>query len=145
MGQEHLLHRLVDYMLWLNQTGNSSNGKVANPLMLGYFEQLLNGLVYELFFPEEFHAHKLFLFEYIEKAKLPALGGLPQAKRTAALQEAFERTYDQNHPIHGGLFDLRSLPTVRIIEGEREEAASIPQPVMKTDKDHGRRPLPETA
>src|SRR4051812_13694297 len=99
--------------------------------MLGYFEQLLNGLVYELFFPDELHAHKLFLFDYTEKAKLPALDGLPEAKRAAALQEAFERIYDLNHPIHSCLFSLRSLPTVRLIEGDREEAASIPQPVMK--------------
>jgi hypothetical protein len=134
-------------MSWLaRDLGNMSVGSEDTPaLMMSYFEQLLNGLVYELFFPDELHAHTLFLFDYTEKAKLPALESLPKAKRTEALQEAFERIHDQNHPIRGGLVDLRSLPTVRLIEDDGEEAASIPQPVMKTDKNQGRCPLRETA
>jgi hypothetical protein len=139
---------LADYLLWLysndrNKRLDQQNSRQS--LMTSYFEQLLNGLVYELFFPDELHAHKLFLFDYTEKAKLPALDMLPKAKRTAALQEAFKRIYDQNHPIRGCLFSLSSLPTVRLIEGEHEEAASILPPVMETDQDHGRQALRETA
>jgi Type I restriction-modification system methyltransferase subunit len=143
--QQKIVECVTAYLLWLNQTGNSSSGKTVNPLMLSYFEQLLNGLVHELFFPDELHAHKLFLFDYAEKARLPALDGLPKAKRTAALQEVFERIYDLKHPIRGCLFSLRSLPTVRLIEGDHEEATSILPPVIHTDQDHSRQPLRETA
>ena len=86
--------------------------------MPGYFEQLLNGLVDELFFPDELHAQKLFLFHYAEEAKLPVLAEIPEARRLAVLHETFERIYDLNHPIRGCLFSLGSLETVRIIEGE---------------------------
>ncbi|MGH8489376.1 MAG: hypothetical protein ACREXS_11080 [Gammaproteobacteria bacterium] len=143
--QQKIIERVTQYLLWLNQPYDMSNGKAANQLMPSYFEQVLNGLVYELFFPDELRAEKLFLFAYTDKAKLPALDGLPKARRAAALQEAFERLYDLNHTIRDCLLSLRSLPTVRIIEGEREETASILSPVIETDQEYSRQPLRETA
>ena len=86
--------------------------------MHGYFEQMLNGLVYELFFPDELHAQKLFLFHYVEEAKLPMLSEIPEPRRLVVLRETSERIYDLNHPIRGCLFSLGSLETVRIIAGE---------------------------
>ena len=86
--------------------------------MSGYFEQLINGLVYELFFPNELHTQKLFFFRYVEAAKLPVLSEIPDARRLAVLRETFERIYDLNHPIHGCLLSLGSLETVRLIAGE---------------------------
>ena len=83
-----------------------------------HFEQLLNGLVCELFFLDELHAQKLLLFRYVEEAKLPVLAEIPEARRLAVLRETFERIYDLNHPIRGCLFSLGSLETVRIIAGE---------------------------
>src|SRR5947199_609904 len=55
---------IVSYMSWLaRDLGNMSVGSEDTPaLMMSYFEQLLNGLVYEIFFPDELHAHTLFLF-----------------------------------------------------------------------------------
>ena len=82
------------------------------------FEQLLNGLVYELFFPDELHAQKLFLFHYVEEAKLPMLSEIPELRRLVVLRKTFERIYDLNHPIRSCLFSLGSLETVRIIAGE---------------------------
>ena len=51
--------------------------------MLGYWEQVLNGLVYELYFPEELHARGLRLFDLVQQASLPALDS---HTRTAAPQ-----------------------------------------------------------
>jgi adenine-specific DNA-methyltransferase len=109
-----VIARLVDYLLWLNHPGST----VYASQMPGYFEQLLNGLIYELFFPDELHAQKLFFFRYVEEAQLPKLSEIPEAERLAVLRETFERIYDLNHPIRGCLFSLGSLETVRIVEGE---------------------------
>jgi type I restriction-modification system DNA methylase subunit len=120
-NQKALIERIVDSCLWLVGAPKQSPKVNNNPhdsLLLGYFEQLLNGLVYELFFPDELHARKLFLFRYTEEAGLPVLAEIPEAKRLAALRETFECIYDLNHPIRGCLFSLRSLEPVRIIEGE---------------------------
>jgi len=119
--QQAMICCVVDYLLWSHRQSGVVSDLPENPrdpLMLVYFEQLLNGLVYELFFSDELHTQKLFLFRYIEEAKFPVLPEIPEAKRFAALRETFERIYDLNHPIRSCLFSLRSLETVRIIEGE---------------------------
>lgn len=87
-------------------------------LMLGYFEQILNALVYELYFPEDLHKKGLKIFDLVEKAELPDIETLPEPKRLPTLRDTFERLYDLKHPLRGALQTLRSLDVVRIIEGD---------------------------
>jgi hypothetical protein len=44
-----------------------------DPLMVAYWERVLNGLVYELYFPEELHAAGLRLFDLVAQADLPSV------------------------------------------------------------------------
>jgi hypothetical protein len=113
-GQE-TLSRLTEYLVVLSQH-STENVESANAK--AYFEQLVNGLVYELFFPEDLHLQKLFLFKYVEEAGLPVLDSLQKARRLEAIHEAFGKIYDLKHPIRSCLFALRALEIVRIIEGE---------------------------
>ena len=119
--QQTAICHVVNYLLWLHRQSEATGDSAGRPqafLMSGYFEQLLNGLVYELFFPNELYAQKLFLFRYVEEARLPVLAEIPEDTRLSVLQETFERIYDLNHPIRSCLFSLKALETVRIIEGE---------------------------
>ncbi|MBI3249159.1 MAG: Eco57I restriction-modification methylase domain-containing protein [Deltaproteobacteria bacterium] len=117
--QQKIICHVVGYLLRFHrQQGDDLPDKFYDPLMSSYFEQLLNGLVYELFFPDELHAQKLFLFKYVGDAKLPVLSEIPETQHLTVLRETFERIYDLNHPIRSCLFALRALETVRIIEGE---------------------------
>jgi adenine-specific DNA-methyltransferase len=93
------------------------------------YERLLNGLVYELFFPEELHAKGIHLFDACAEAgiadwptsdetaskKKPAtvakLGSNMRASTTAA------EIFQPSHPIYGMLFELQAVEVVRIIEG----------------------------
>ena len=86
--------------------------------MAAYFEQWLNGLVYELFFPAELHTRNLHLFDETAKLNPPALEQLSNAQKLTRLNELFEKAYDIKAPLRAMLFDLRSLETIRIIEGE---------------------------
>jgi adenine-specific DNA-methyltransferase len=115
--QKRVLSTLVEYVSCIY---NQRENRQAGALMVGYFEQLLNGLVYELFFPEELHAQKLTLFRFVEEAKLPSLESIPQEQRMERLAEVFDRLYDNRHPVRGALHSLRNLETVRIIQGESE-------------------------
>ena len=85
--------------------------------MTAYFEQWLNGLVYELFFPAELHARNLRLFEATAQLNPPALEKLSDAQKLTRLTEVFTQAYDIKAPLRALLFDLRSLETIRIIEG----------------------------
>ncbi|MBI2890379.1 MAG: hypothetical protein HYY13_06290 [Nitrospirae bacterium] len=59
--------------------GGRNPGKASIDLMKAYFEQWLNGLVYELFFPGELHARKLTLFDETAKLNLPDLAKVPES------------------------------------------------------------------
>ena len=71
------------------------------------YERLLNGLVYELFFPEDLHARNIRLFDACTAA------GICEGMDAQAVAA---RIFRNDHPIYGQLFDLRALDVVRIIE-----------------------------
>lgn len=95
-------------------------GLPERSLIVAYFEQWLNGLVYELFFPAELHARHLHLFDETAKPenRLPDLSGLEPEAKFDCLKSCFQRVYDIKHPIREMLFSLRSIEEIRIIEGE---------------------------
>jgi type I restriction-modification system DNA methylase subunit len=72
------------------------------------YERLLNGLVYELFFPEDLHARAIHLFDAC------AAAGIREGMDAQAIATAI---FHNSHPIYGMLFDLQALDVVRIIEG----------------------------
>ena len=72
------------------------------------YERLLNGLVYELFFPEDLHAKNIRLFDACTAAGIRE-GMDAQAKAT--------EIFHPRHPIYGQLFELQTLEVVRLIEG----------------------------
>ncbi len=73
------------------------------------YERLLNGLVYELFFPEDLHAINIHLFDACTAAGIH--DGM-DAQAVAA------EIFHPRHPIYGQLFELQTLEVVRLIEGE---------------------------
>jgi hypothetical protein len=119
-AQDAAVVRLVDYLLWLNRhfVEHPEAKTARDALMLGWWEQVLNGLVYELYFPNELHARGLQLFDQVAAAALPALADLPEPQRLDLLHQQFERTYHIDHPLRAAAFALGDLETVRIIEGK---------------------------
>jgi adenine-specific DNA-methyltransferase len=81
------------------------------------FEQLINGLVFELFFPDDLHRANIRLFEDCEKAGIAKLATLKGNAMTDATNDLASRIFANNHPIYSMLFDLQALDVVRIIEG----------------------------
>lgn len=81
------------------------------------FEQLINGLVFELFFPDDLHCANTRLFDACEKAGVSKLAGLQNNALATAANELAERIFATSHPIYAMLFDLQALDVVRIIEG----------------------------
>ncbi len=92
------------------------------------YERLLNGLVYELFFPDDLHAKGIRLFDACAEAgiadwpapdntagkkplKVAQLGWNMRASSTA------DEIFHPSHPIYGMLFELQAVEVVRIIEG----------------------------
>jgi adenine-specific DNA-methyltransferase len=72
------------------------------------YERLLNGLVYELFFPEDLHAKNIRLFDACTAAGIN--GGMDAQAKAAEI-------FHPRHTIYGQLFELQTLEVVRLIEG----------------------------
>ena len=86
--------------------------------MVAYWERVLNGLVYELYFPEELHAAGLHLFDIVAQVKFPSIEKIVDAKKLIVLRELFQDLYDPSHPVRIALDKLQTLDVVRIIEGK---------------------------
>ena len=80
------------------------------------FEQLINGLVYELFFPDDLHAAGIRLFDACEREHITRLATLQGAALQTEAEALAERIFSNHHPIYAMLFDLKALDVVRIIE-----------------------------
>ncbi|MER8792338.1 Eco57I restriction-modification methylase domain-containing protein [Mesorhizobium sp. M0983] len=81
-------------------------------------EQLLNGLVYELYFSDDLHARRLKLFDAAVDAGLGALAGL-KGEALIRAAEAFARQHlAPAQPLRVMLSDLQTLDVVRTIEGK---------------------------
>jgi len=79
-------------------------------------EQLINGLVYELFFPEDLDAAGIRLFDACESENVARLATLQGAALQTEAEGLAERIFSNTHPIYAMLFDLNALAVVRIIE-----------------------------
>jgi adenine-specific DNA-methyltransferase len=130
--QQRWCERLVEALIWLH--GEPGDGAARRPksggrdlavlpmhdvkhgLMVAFFEQWLNGLVYELFFHDELHARNLTLFNETARLNPPDLAKVPEFRKLAALREIFDKAHDSNATLRNMLFDLRSLDVVRVIE-----------------------------
>jgi hypothetical protein len=132
-AQNKQVEALVDTLLWVNRhfADTSAEQTTRDPLMVAYWERVLNGLVYELYFPEELHAAGLRLFDLVAAADLPSveqtiLSAQSKGKTKedtdrivcATLRQKFEELHDGTHPLRLALDKLQTLDTVRIIEGK---------------------------
>lgn len=115
-----LIAKIVDYLIYLQQQPeiNSKDLKYARDrIMLGYFERVIDGLVYEAYLPAELHkSDKVFLQPLLDEG-LPPIEEI-QDDKMSAFRDIFELLYDRMHLIRRSLFFLDSIKPIRIIQGK---------------------------
>ena len=115
-----LIAKIVDYLIYLQQqpTINSKDLKYARDrVMLGYFERVIDGLVYEAYLPAELHkSDKVFLQPLLDE-ELPSIEEI-QGDKMSAFRDIFEMLYDRMHLVRRHLYYLDSIKPVRIIQGK---------------------------
>ena len=88
--------------------------KGSHQLQYAYFEQLIDGLVYELYFPDEISAAGKEILSHLGEL-LPIDESMSDEKKLAIIQREFDRLYDPNHPVRNHLETLDSVPVVQTI------------------------------
>jgi hypothetical protein len=118
--QRELVALLSTCLVWINRyfASHTERQDTRDLLMQAYWEEVLNGLVYELYFPEEVHGAGLGIFDLVEKAKPPNIEKILEKNRLPRLRKLFEELYDGHHPLKRALDKLQTVETVRIIEGK---------------------------
>jgi len=119
-AQKALISQIVDYIIHLKKqpfTDSDDLGHARDQVMVKYFEQMIDGLVYELYLPDDLHQADKYFFKLLLDENLPRLEEI-KGDKLSALRGMFERLFDKKHPARKNLFFLDSLETIRIIEGK---------------------------
>ncbi len=111
--EENLFATFVDYILHLKkQDADNFEAK----LKATYFERIIDGIVYELYFPDLLQKYKRTIIPHL--GKLPAFTeGISDAKKNAIIEEVFTRLDDKKHPVRNNLYFMNTIPEIAIIEG----------------------------
>ncbi|MDE0470549.1 MAG: hypothetical protein OXH57_01300, partial [Ekhidna sp.] len=106
--------RLVEYIIQLIKT-NHENIKLK--IWRVYFEQIIDGIVYDLYFPDLLKKHDRQIIRYL--GELAALkDSMSDQEKLAICKQVFERLNDKEHPVRKNLFRMDSIPEISIIEGK---------------------------
>jgi hypothetical protein len=120
IGEKNAIEKLADYILFVTKQPFYKAIDLAyaeERLMVNFFENLIDALVYELYFPDELHEAGKYFISLLEKENLPDLNAI-QGDKISTLKQIIKRLTDKNHPLYVNLFFLDSVPVVRIIEGK---------------------------
>lgn len=113
-----LIATLASYLLALKrEAAEVDEPSSRHILMTAWFEQLIDALVYELYFPEEFAADDSRVSASLKTVALPEtelLGNTP----SSVLAKLFEITYAPEHPVRRAAYFSDSISAVRVIEGK---------------------------
>src|SRR5690606_6904079 len=80
-----------------------------------FFESVVDGLVYQVVFPEEIKSAGKEILKHLGDLK-PITDEMSEEKKLAIIQSEFERLYDPNHPVRFAIETLDSVEEVRIIK-----------------------------
>ena len=115
-----LIVTLVDYIILLKKRPSADGKNLAHArdyLMIKYFEQIIDGLVYELYLPEELHRANKYFFKPLLDEHLPPIKEI-DGNEMFVLRRTFERLFGKKHPVRKNLFFLDSLEVIRAVEGK---------------------------
>lgn len=82
-------------------------------MVLRYLEQVLDAMVFEIVFREEvLDGLKMSFFETLAREDIPE----PENREADRLKRLFRRIFNRNHLVRRGVYFLRSIKSVRLVE-----------------------------
>lgn len=114
LSEQSLFIKITDYILFSKK---QSYSVMTNKLMSTYFEQIIDGMVYELYFPDLLKKHNREIIKHL--GELPEFtDNMTDEQKTEICQKVFERLNDKEHPVRINLEKMQEeIKEIRIIEG----------------------------
>jgi len=112
---------LVDYMLFLRDSNNCKvSDLVSNDFVASYFEEIIDGCVYELYFEEHMRKLEINILDEVEKRVKPIEHLTTEKEKAAVISEIFIEIKKTDNPIRTRLelFAIQSTDILKpIIKG----------------------------
>jgi hypothetical protein len=86
----------------------------VNSLLVAFLEELVDGLVFGIYFTDEIKAAGKDILKHLGDLK-PIIDDMSDEEKLAVIQSEFDRLYDPKHPVRNNLETLDSVEEVRII------------------------------
>ena len=115
--QEHLVEKLVDYIMFMKTIDRSNDIKTSakRHLMVAYFEQIIDGIIYEIYFPEDFKAVGKSIISLIKENNIPDINQIKEDKLNN-VETIFDKLYLVDNEVRKTLFFLDNISSVKTIE-----------------------------
>ena len=107
-SDEWLFDRLTSYIITAKKVKELSS-------MALFFQQLVNGLVYQLYFEKELRLAGIEFLPLLTREVIPPLPD-EKIKHPEVIERVYRILHDSSHPVRVGLFKLDTVREVRIIE-----------------------------
>lgn len=118
--EQSYFNRIVNYILYLKQKDFTSPIEQLIPI---YFEQIIDGMIYEIYFPDIVKTHKREIIKHL--GDLPEISdNMDDHKKLSICKSVFDRFNEREHPVRVNLFYMNSIPEIAIIEGKYENNRS---------------------
>lgn len=104
---------LADYLIFLNNKTQKED--LGTKIMISYFEQIVDGMVYELYFPELLKNNNRDILQYLQDIQ-PIDNYSSDEKIKEIIDSEFKRLDDNKHPVKNNLFFMKNLEEIEIIE-----------------------------
>jgi len=105
---------ISDYILYLK---DKTHNNVTDQFMPNYFEQIIDGMVYELYFPELLKKHNREIIKHL--GEIPEItDSMNDEKKMEIIRVVYSRLYNEDHPVRVNLDKMKEeIEEIRIIEG----------------------------
>lgn len=108
---EYELEMLTKYIIQISGIDSVMNYSLST----GFFKEVQNSLVFELYFPNEIQLAGKGILKHLGDLK-PITDDMNDEQKLSIIQSEFERLYDPNHPVRNNVETLDSVEEVRIIK-----------------------------
>jgi hypothetical protein len=96
--ESNTIEKIVEMVLGLNKYNLEINQTIPNTHISEAFEEVIDGLVFELYFPEEFVEKGIEIETYANEIFKP-IEGLSEAEQIKAIKEAYETLREKDNPL----------------------------------------------
>ena len=115
----NIFDNIIDYLLYLNDMNdfNQLNEYVPNNHIIQVFDEVIDAMVFELYFPEEFKQAGIEFIKYVKRDFKP-IEGLKKKKKRKVIHESYQKLRDKHNEIRNNLklMDIRLADIVMPIK-----------------------------